>query len=71
MDNTTETNVISAEGKLLRAEEVGHRLSLGRATVYALMASGELPTVRIGRAVRVPANRLADWIENRTNQGAR
>ncbi len=48
---------------LLRAEEVQKALSLGRSTVYQMMASGELPIVRIGRSVRVPADALRDWVE--------
>lgn len=46
------------EKLLLRADEVARRLSLGRATVYLMMASGELPTFRKGLAVRVPARAL-------------
>ncbi len=38
----------------LRASEVGTLLGLGRSTIFELLAAGELPTVRIGRAVRVP-----------------
>jgi excisionase family DNA binding protein len=50
---------------LLRAEDVSRRLSLGRAQVYKMMAQGELPTVRFGRSVRVPLNRLHEWIAAR------
>jgi excisionase family DNA binding protein len=55
---------------LLKADEVAHQLSLGRATVYLLMQSGELPTVRIGRSVRVPAAGLSQWIEQQQTGGA-
>jgi excisionase family DNA binding protein len=51
---------------LLKADEVARRLSLGRATVYLMMASGELPTLRKGRAVRVPVGALERWIEQQT-----
>lgn len=54
---------------LLKADEVARRLSLGRATVYLMMSSGELPTFRKGRAVRVPARALEQWIEQRTHAG--
>ncbi len=54
------------EKLLLKADEVAHRLSLGRATVYMMMATGELPTFRKGRAVRVPARALERWIEQQT-----
>lgn len=53
------------ERLLLRAEEVQETLGLGRSKVYEMMATGELPTVRIGRSVRVPADALRDWIAAR------
>ena len=55
---------------LLRAEEVAKALGLGRSKVYELMATGNLPTVRIGRAVRVPADALRNWVAARTRDGA-
>lgn len=58
------------EKMLLKAEEVARRLSLGRATVYLMMASGELPTFRKGRAVRVPARALEQWLEKQTRPGS-
>jgi excisionase family DNA binding protein len=59
---------------LLRTTEVGTLLGLGRSTIFELLAAGELPTVRIGRAVRVPRQALEDWIRQRTvepREGAR
>ncbi len=50
---------------LLRAKEIAKALSISKAKAYELMASGELPTIRIGRAVRVPAAQLETWIEAR------
>ena len=51
------------EPLLLRAEDVQKVLGLGRSKVYEMMASGELPIVRIGRAVRVRADKLPEWVE--------
>ena len=53
---------------LLRAEDVSKLLSLGRSTVFQLLASGELPVVRIGRAVRVRRADLEPWIEAQTTR---
>ena len=39
---------------LLKVEAAAKLLSLGRTKTYALIASGELPVIRVGRAVRVP-----------------
>jgi len=56
------------EPLLLRAGEVARLLGLGRSSVFALLAAGELPVVRIGRCVRVPRIALERWIDDRTNQ---
>ncbi len=53
---------------LLKADEVAERLRFGRATVYRMMASGILPVVRHGRAVRVPLKGLLEWVEQKTEQ---
>ena len=55
---------------LLRAEEAAKLLSLGRTTVFALMASGDLPCVRVGRAVRVPRVAVERWVRERTEGAA-
>lgn len=50
---------------LLKAPEVARALGLGRSKAYEMMASGELPVVRIGRSVRVSADGLRRWIEEK------
>jgi excisionase family DNA binding protein len=69
MHSTRENSLDASERLLLKADEVARRLSLGRATVYLMMASGELPILRKGRAVRVPARALEQWIERKTQPG--
>ena len=46
---------------LLSINEAAGRVSLGRTKLYELIARGEIPTVRIGRAVRVPTSSLEEW----------
>ena len=53
---------------LLRAEEVQKALGLGRSKVYEMMAAGELPVVRIGKSIRVPADALRDWVTDRKSE---
>jgi excisionase family DNA binding protein len=48
---------------LLRIPKAADRLGLGRSKFYELIASGEIETVRIGRAVRVPADALEDFVQ--------
>lgn len=58
------------EKALLTVSEAARRLSLGRATAYRLVQTGELPSVRVGRAVRVPVRALDAWVSARTSGGA-
>lgn len=54
---------------LLTVPEAARRLALGRATAYRLVQTGDLPSVRIGRTVRVPAAALDTWVRARTTGG--
>ena len=54
---------------LLRIPEVAETLGIGRTKIYELIATGELPTIRIGRAVRISVTTLQKWVEEREQQG--
>ncbi len=55
---------------LLRIDAAAERLAVSRATLYRLLQRGELPTVRIGSAVRVPVSALERWLADQlTSQG--
>ncbi|MGO9881367.1 MAG: helix-turn-helix domain-containing protein [Acidimicrobiales bacterium] len=47
---------------LLTPEEAARRLSIGRTTIYSLMASGDLPSVTIGRCRRIPVSALKSFV---------
>lgn len=57
---------IEEQPLLLRAEEAARLTSLGRSTIFKMLACGELPAVRVGRAVRVRRADLEKWIDGRT-----
>jgi excisionase family DNA binding protein len=57
---TTETN--ERTRVLLRPEEVAEALSIGRSTVFALMRSGELRSVKIGKSRRVPVDAVTEYV---------
>ncbi len=42
------------DDELLRLAEVQKVLRIGRSKLYEMIARGDLPVVRIGRAVRIP-----------------
>jgi excisionase family DNA binding protein len=47
---------------LVTPEEAARRLSVGRTTIYELMASGELKSVNVGRCRRVPVSELCSFV---------
>lgn len=47
-------------------EETAKALRVGRNRVYDMVACGELPALRIGRSIRVPADALNTWIKTHT-----
>ena len=54
---------------LLRIPEAADTIGIGRTKIYELIATGELPTIRIGRAVRISVTTLQKWVEEREQQG--
>lgn len=54
---------------LLRPNEAARLLSLGRSKLYELVATGELPSVKIGRATRIPVADLQAWVARRSTSG--
>lgn len=51
------------EKLLLTAEEAGVVLGLSRRTVYSLLATGALRSVKIGGARRVPSAAVREYVE--------
>ena len=43
---------------LLRVAEAAEVLAISRSSLYQLIATGEVRTVRLGRAVRIPSSEL-------------
>jgi len=53
---------------LLKPFEVGQVLGIGRSLVYELIAKREIPSVRLGRCLRVPKESLKQWLKEREEQ---
>jgi excisionase family DNA binding protein len=51
--------------RLMTVRSAAKWLALGESTVYAMIAGGELPHIRVGRAKRIDIRDLEAWIENR------
>jgi excisionase family DNA binding protein len=59
------------ERLMLRVAEAGDAIGIGRSKAYELVASGELPSVRIGASIRVPVDALRAWAERKAAEQAR
>jgi len=46
---------------LLTVEQAANRLSIGRTTMYTLLRTGQILSVRIGRLRRIPAEALTEY----------
>jgi len=55
------------EKLLLRPEEAAELISVGRSKMYALLAAGDLPSIRVGHSVRVPVRALQAWVDDQTH----
>ena len=47
---------------LLTVEDVGQAIKQSRSTVFELLASGEIESVKIGRSRRIPAQAVEDYV---------
>jgi len=60
-ETSTPVRRVPPERVLLTPEEAGEGLGVGRTTIYALMKSGELESVQIGRLRRIPTSALHEY----------
>ncbi|CAL9575578.1 helix-turn-helix domain-containing protein [Streptomyces sp. enrichment culture] len=61
---------LRASEELLTVPQVMERLQLGRSAVYDLLRTRQLASITLGRAHRIPAHALADFIRTRLDQEA-
>ena len=56
------------ERLLLRPTEAAEAIGVGRSKVYELLAHGELPSVLVGRSLRVPVDKLREWVDRKVQE---
>lgn len=56
------------EKLLLKPSEVTHILGIGRSLVYELIARKDIPSIRLGRCIRVPSESLQRWLKDKEIQ---
>ena len=65
-ENTMTDQEINPQIKLLTGNDVARILKVSRGYAYRLMQQGVLPTLRIGRSVRVSYDHLYQFIQENT-----
>ena len=54
---------------VLNANQPAAALGISRAGAYQLLNTGTFPTLRIGKRLLVPKDKLIEWIERNTGGG--
>jgi len=54
---------------LLTVKEVAETLKVTERTVYNLIERGDIPRVKVGRAVRIRREDMKDYIERQSERG--
>ncbi|MDQ7910758.1 helix-turn-helix domain-containing protein [Phytohabitans sp. ZYX-F-186] len=60
--------LLHSDALLHTVDSAGQMLRCGRTTIYELMASGELESVTIGRARRIPHAALVEYVDRLREQ---
>lgn len=63
--------MVDREHEWLKVPEVAQVLRIARSRAYELVGSGEIPSVRIGRSVRVSRKELDHWLEEQRQPSTR
>jgi excisionase family DNA binding protein len=63
-DKMTEQKTGSGGEVLMTVEQTARRLGVGRTLAWGLVKRGEIPSIRLGRLVRVPTSALEEWIRH-------
>ena len=56
------------EKLLLKPSEVTQILGIGRSLVYELIARKEIPSIRLGRCIRIPSESLQQWLREQESK---
>ena len=54
---------VHTESIVLTVEEAAHRLGVGRTLMYALVKSGDIESIAIGRLRRIPCEAIDEFVE--------
>ncbi|GAA2843542.1 helix-turn-helix domain-containing protein [Kribbella solani] len=64
----TTLDVLPTTPLLLTVEQAAQRLGIGRTSVYALLKTGEIESVPVGRLRRIPTECLDEYVRRLRSQ---
>ena len=70
LDTTTDNKERARNRLVLNAREVQQVLGLSRGSVYQGLASGEIPSIKIGRRILIPCALLERYLHGEGNEAA-
>ena len=53
---------------LLTVAEAAVMLGIGRSFLYSMVLSGEMPSIKLGRARRIPVGAIRDFIDQKLSE---
>lgn len=65
MNVSTTTETTATDLGLLTVPEAAKLLRISRNLAYELVAQHEIPSLRLGRAIRIPRHALVQWLDRR------
>ena len=55
---------------LLTVEDFAGEARIGRTKAYAIVGAGEVRSIRVGRAIRIPRSAVLEWIDSKAGNPA-
>jgi excisionase family DNA binding protein len=57
--------------ELIDLRELQRILSIGRTKAHSLVASGDIPSIRVGRSIRIDRRDLDAWLERQMHSAGK
>ena len=65
---TEEARIMEAQERLcISVEEMGKRMSISRATAFALVKQKGFPAISLGRRILIPVASLEKWLDTKAS----
>jgi putative molybdopterin biosynthesis protein len=62
---------VQTQERMYKVEDVQRRLGVGRATAYKLVSTGEIPSYRVGRVLRIKPEDVDGFLDKNRRESVR